>query len=92
MLTVPCLYVGSDEDGQDDAELDGTMTQEDIEKAKRLAAKTREEKLQHDLFVLKKLNAAFEVYKEALKETKSSTDVSLGRCVGFGSPTHIAFI
>ncbi|KAI0328650.1 hypothetical protein GY45DRAFT_1254548 [Cubamyces sp. BRFM 1775] len=62
------------EDGQDDAELDGTMTQEDIEKAKRLAAKTREEKLQHDLFVLKKLNAAFEVYKEALKETKSSTD------------------
>ncbi|KAH9892515.1 hypothetical protein C8Q73DRAFT_698409 [Cubamyces lactineus] len=58
----------------EDTELDGTMTQEDIEKAKRLAAKTREEKLQHDLFVLKKLNAAFEVYKEALKETKSSTD------------------
>ena len=76
------------EDDQEDAELDGTMTQEDIEKAKRLAAKTREEKLQHDLFVLKKLNAAFEVYKEALKETKSSTDVSPNRYSVSESPTY----
>ncbi|KAI0374106.1 hypothetical protein BV20DRAFT_977314 [Pilatotrama ljubarskyi] len=66
----------ADEDADDGEEgkVDETMTQEDIEKAKRLAAKTREEKLQHDLFVLKKLNAAFEVYKDALRETKSSTD------------------
>ncbi|TFK86627.1 hypothetical protein K466DRAFT_576286 [Polyporus arcularius HHB13444] len=54
--------------------IDETMTQEDLEKAKRLAVKTREEKLQHDLFMLKKLNSAFEVYKDALRETKSSTD------------------
>ncbi|KAI8993086.1 hypothetical protein BD414DRAFT_514129 [Trametes punicea] len=67
----------ADEDaggGEDETGLDDTMTQEDVEKAKRLAAKSREEKLQHDLFVLKKLNAAFEVYKDALREAKSSTD------------------
>ncbi|KAI0819961.1 hypothetical protein BC628DRAFT_1544834 [Trametes gibbosa] len=64
----------ADEDGEGGAPLDETMTQEELEKARRLAAKTREEKLQHDLFVLKKLNAAFEVYKDALRETKSSTD------------------
>ncbi len=57
--------------------IDETMTQEDLEKAKRLAVKTREEKLQHDIFMLKKLNSAFEVYKDALRETKSSTDVSV---------------
>lgn len=65
-----------DEGGQDQ-----TMTQEEIEKARKAAAKTREEKLQHDLFVLKKLNAAFEVYKDALRETKSSTDVSIHRAM-----------
>ncbi|KAI0745841.1 DASH complex subunit Duo1-domain-containing protein [Earliella scabrosa] len=62
-----------DEEGGDGA-LDATMTQEELEKARRIAAKTREERLQHDLFVLKKLNSAFEVYKDALRETKSSTD------------------
>lgn len=61
--------------GAEGGEMDATMTQEDIENAKRLAARTREEKLQHDLFILKKLNAAFEVYKDALRETKSATDV-----------------
>ncbi len=71
----------ADEDEDEDGEggFDATMTQEDMEKAKRIAAKTREEKLQHDLFVLKKLNSAFEVYKDALRETKSNTDVS-ARC------------
>ncbi|KAF9820284.1 hypothetical protein IEO21_01498 [Rhodonia placenta] len=55
-------------------QLDETMTQEDVEKARKLAARTREEKLQHDLFILKKLNSAFDVYKEALRETKSSAE------------------
>ncbi|KAH9949592.1 DASH complex subunit Duo1-domain-containing protein [Amylocystis lapponica] len=64
------------EDAEQDEEgvVDHTMTQEDVEKARKLATKTREEKLQHDLFILKKLNSAFEVYKEALRETKSSTE------------------
>ena len=67
----------ADEDAeQGEGGLDETMTQEEMEKANKAAAKTREEKLQHDLFVLKKLNAAFDVYKDALRETKSSTDVS----------------
>ncbi|EIW63379.1 uncharacterized protein TRAVEDRAFT_56409 [Trametes versicolor FP-101664 SS1] len=64
-----------DAEESEEPDMDGTMTQEDLEKARKLAAKTREEKLQHDLFTLKKLNAAFEVYKEALRETKSNTDL-----------------
>lgn len=55
--------------------LDHTMTQEDIEKAKKLSAKAREEKLQNDLFILKKLNSTLELYKDALKEMRSSTEV-----------------
>ncbi|KAI0780124.1 DASH complex subunit Duo1-domain-containing protein [Fomes fomentarius] len=66
--------VADEEDEDGEGGFDATMTQEDMEKAKRIAAKTREEKLQHDLFVLKKLNSAFEVYKDALQETKSNTD------------------
>ena len=38
-------------------------------------ARTREERLQHDLFVLRKLNASFSLYNDALKDTKSSTEV-----------------
>ncbi|KAH9935538.1 uncharacterized protein B0H18DRAFT_416088 [Fomitopsis serialis] len=63
-----------DAETEGEAGLDQTMTQEDVEKAKKLASRTREDKLQHDLFILKKLNFAFEVYKEALKEAKSSTE------------------
>lgn len=56
---------------------DRTMTQEDLEKMKKLSASVHEEKLQNDLFVLKKLNSALEVYKDALKEMKSSTEVCM---------------
>ncbi len=66
-----------DEEADGEEGADQTMIPEDMEKVKRMAAKTREEKLQSDLFVLRKLNGAFEVYKEALRETKSSTEVSL---------------
>lgn len=52
-----------------------TMRPEDAENARKLAARTREEKLQSDLYMLKKLNSAFELYKDALKEAKSSTEV-----------------
>lgn len=54
---------------------DQTMRPEDVEKAQRAAAKTREEKLQSDLYILKKLNGALNVYKAALRETKSGTEV-----------------
>jgi len=48
---------------------------EDEERRTRLAAKVREEKLQNDLFVLRKLNATFASYNQALKETQSGTQV-----------------
>jgi len=38
-------------------------------------ARQREERLQRDLFVLKKLNASFSLYNEALKDARSSTEV-----------------
>ena len=43
----------------------------------RKAARTREEKLQNDLFLLKKLNGAFSLYTDALLATQSSTEVGL---------------
>ncbi|KAI0342173.1 hypothetical protein BDW22DRAFT_244883 [Trametopsis cervina] len=64
----------ADEGGLEEGGFDETMRAEDIEKAQRVAAKSREEKLQSDLYILKKLNAAFDLYNEALRETKSSTD------------------
>ena len=64
------------EDGEEDGgALDQTMTQEDVEKAKKLSAKAREEKLQNDIFVLKKLNSALELYKDALRGMRSRTEV-----------------
>ena len=42
----------------------------------RKAARMREEKLQNDLFLLKKLNGAFSLYTDALRATQSSTEVS----------------
>jgi hypothetical protein len=48
---------------------------EEATRLKRQAAKTREEKLQHDLFLLKKLNGAFALYTDALRATQSSTEV-----------------
>jgi len=41
----------------------------------RKAARTREEKLQNDLFLLKKLNGAFSLYTDTLRATQSSTEV-----------------
>lgn len=40
-----------------------------------VAHKTREEKLQSDLFILKKLNASFAVLNDALLATKGATQV-----------------
>ena len=48
---------------------------EDAEIIKRAAERTREERLRHDLYVLKKLNSAFFTFNDALKETKSGTEV-----------------
>ena len=41
-----------------------------------IAAQSREEKLQSDLFVLRQLNCAFAVYNDALREAQGGTEVS----------------
>jgi hypothetical protein len=74
------------EDDDDDAVsvqgglLDGAAGGDEVvvDKGKRSLneTRTREERLQHDLFVLKKLNASFSVYNEALNDARSSTEVS----------------
>jgi hypothetical protein len=43
----------------------------------RQSAKAREEKLQSDIFILRKLNASFELFNEALQDTGSANQVIL---------------
>ncbi|TFK21969.1 hypothetical protein FA15DRAFT_672009 [Coprinopsis marcescibilis] len=72
--------------------------QEDEETSRKRVAKAREEKLQSDLFVLKKLNAAFATFNEALDETGSAnqrvaaqlaeTDALLNKYVNILSKTE----
>ncbi|KAH6914054.1 hypothetical protein BKA70DRAFT_1420824 [Coprinopsis sp. MPI-PUGE-AT-0042] len=63
-------YAGSE--GDDDAhhgQQDQQPEEEDEETVRQRVKKMKEEKLQSDLFVLKKLNAAFATFNEALDET-----------------------
>lgn len=62
-----------EDDGADDDD-----TEEEAEKNKRAAAKSREEKLQSDIFILKKLNASFALFNDALEDTQSANEVRLG--------------
>jgi len=66
---------------------DGEDEEAQIRRARK-AARTREEKLQNDLFLLKKLNGAFSLYTDALRATQSTTEVSrcstLATCVQVG--------
>ena len=48
-----------------------------LQKRQSSSRVAREERLQHDLFVLKKLNSSFRLYNEALQDTRSSTEASL---------------
>jgi len=54
---------------------------EDAERSKRHAAKLREDKLQSDIFILKKLNASFALFNEALEDTGSANEVCFPGCV-----------
>ena len=73
----------AEDDGRDEDEVEEDLRDEgegvdeeaEIRKARK-AARTREEKLQNDLFLLKKLNSAFSLYTDALRTTQSSTEVS----------------
>jgi len=66
-----------DEDEVEEAlrEAEGEDEEAQIRRARK-AARMREEKLQNDLFLLKKLNSAFSLYTDALRATQSSTEVS----------------
>lgn len=57
---------------------------EEAEKAKRHAAKLREEKLQSDIFILRKLNVSFATFKEALEDAGSANEASLSLLYRFG--------
>ena len=68
---------GLREEGEEGEEAQGEGEDEEAEiRRARKAARTREEKLQNDLFLLKKLNGAFSLYTDALRATQSSTEVS----------------
>ncbi|KAF8070473.1 hypothetical protein FPV67DRAFT_1668325 [Lyophyllum atratum] len=68
------------------------------EQKKRHAAKMREEKLQSDIFILRKLNASFAMFNDALQETGSAnqrvagqleqTDALLNKYIGILSKSE----
>jgi hypothetical protein len=70
---------GEEEEGAEaEAEADVTVRVGHVEDAETtgIAAQSREEKLQSDLFVLRQLNGAFAVYNDALREAQGGTEVS----------------
>jgi len=67
---------GHEEDEAEEGLPEGEGEDEEAQiRRARKAARTREEKLQNDLFLLKKLNSAFSLYTDALRATQSSTEV-----------------
>lgn len=56
-----------------------------------VAEKTREEKLQSDLFILRKLNASFAVLNDALQATKGATEVCLSLGLLSRGLTYLTF-
>lgn len=65
--------IGGTQDGVHDVD----ETPEDDEQTKKQAAKAREEKLQRDLFILRKLNSSFAAFNEVLKDTQTGTEVRI---------------
>ena len=78
------------EGGLQEGEGGGSEDEEAQIRRARKAARTREEKLQNDLFLLKKLNNAFSLYTDTLRATQSSTEV--GRYHILITPVKVDFI
>jgi hypothetical protein len=74
--STPTRKLGDDGCDNADGQDEGNERDEDMERSKRHAAKLREEKLKSDIFILKKLNASFATFNEALENTGSANDVS----------------
>lgn len=62
-------------DNSADGTQDADTTVQNDEQALKQAEKSREEKLQRDLFILKKLNSSFALFNDALKDTQTGTEV-----------------
>jgi hypothetical protein len=62
---------------QDNGDVDAEKTKDnqDPETDKKLTEMSREEKLQHDLFILKKINASLAVYNDALSNVECANEV-----------------
>ena len=59
-------------------EIDPEESDEPVaQQSQKHSAKAREEKLQSDIFILRKLNASFELFNEALQDTGSANQVIL---------------
>jgi hypothetical protein len=66
-----------EDDGNDgNAAADVTVRASEDADPTQLVARSREEKLRSDLFVLRQLNGAFAAYNDALRATQSGTEVS----------------
>ncbi|KAH7926747.1 hypothetical protein BV22DRAFT_965664, partial [Leucogyrophana mollusca] len=62
------------EDEHDPGGEDSELQADNTVVGRAVAAKTREEKLQHDLFILKKLNSSFALFNDALMATQTGTE------------------
>ncbi|KAH7913685.1 hypothetical protein BJ138DRAFT_1133925 [Hygrophoropsis aurantiaca] len=60
---------GEDDDVDSEAHGDRTALATSV-----VSSKTREERLQHDLFILKKLNSSFALFNDALRSTQTGTE------------------
>lgn len=70
----PELDIPSNEEQEENVK-DDYANAEEPEAQVKDATRDREERLRQDLFVLRKLNAGFATYTEALAETRSATEV-----------------
>ncbi|KAF8444625.1 hypothetical protein L210DRAFT_3530350 [Boletus edulis BED1] len=68
------IIEGEEYEETGDTSIDGHDDANNTIMARVVAEKTREEKLQSDLFILRKLNASFAVLNDALRATKGATE------------------
>ncbi|KAF8135397.1 hypothetical protein EV363DRAFT_1320618 [Boletus edulis] len=74
LLAPPPAPLSEEYEETGDTSIDGHDDANNTIMARVVAEKTREEKLQSDLFILRKLNASFAVLNDALRATKGATE------------------
>lgn len=73
------IIEGEEYEEEGDTSVDGHDDANNTVMERAVVEKAREEKLQSDLFILKKLNASFAVLNDALQATKGATEVRLAQ-------------